>query len=97
MGGLSVCALKEHVNFQVPDLPVVMDDSNLIRFVLEYCASLVSPPKVDGEDEERSCIDVAAEIRSSQRDIVKILRESELHWTCGGPTRRINGWTVEDK
>lgn len=66
--------LKGHPNFSPPRPPDELSVAAIVRFTLDYAANLVSPPKVDGEDEERSCNDVAEELRGSVHDVLKALQ-----------------------
>ena len=60
-------ALITHPNIHLPGRPPVRvsDDTfrAIVQYALEAAASLVSPPKVDDEDEEFTCDDLARQIR----------------------------------
>lgn len=51
--------LSAHPNF---GLPFPKEGENLIKYTLRCAATLVSPPKLDGEDEETACEVVAEAI-----------------------------------
>lgn len=70
--------LKDHPNFSPPRSPHELTVAAVVRFTLDYAANLVSPPKVDGEDEERSCNDVAEELRGSVHDVLEALRRPNM-------------------
>lgn len=75
MGAKSVGPLKAHPNFKPPD-PIMhsnRDVEAIVKLTLEYAARLASPPKVEGESEERPCDEVAAEIRGSVGDVLSAI------------------------
>jgi hypothetical protein len=57
-------ALLQHPNFQLPPPPTSGDPAALIQWACDSCATFVSPPKLDGENEEFRCDDIAAELRN---------------------------------
>jgi hypothetical protein len=71
--GKSCGPLKGHPNFQPPTPPKVFTVQEIVKFTLDYAANLVSPPKVDGEDEERPCNKVADELRDAVADVMEAL------------------------
>lgn len=74
MGGSKII---DHPNFKLPDVPVKRDSMTIALWALEAAAMLVSPPKVDHEDEEFECDDVAAAIRGPLGQMVmRALRNS---------------------
>jgi hypothetical protein len=54
--------LRLHPNFKMPDCPKNPTPEAAAKFVLEAVSRFVSPPKVDGENDELACIDVATAI-----------------------------------
>lgn len=71
--------LMAHPNFTMPDTPTVMDGIGifeLVTYVLETTARMVSPPKEDGEDASMSCDDLARAIRGLR---TKLVRELQKH------------------
>jgi hypothetical protein len=62
--------LRLHPNLEIPEPPPDATPGRLIEYALDCAARFVSPPKVDGEDVEFVCEDVAAAIR---RDLLPIL------------------------
>lgn len=68
-------SLSSHPNFQPPPPPSQETIEEIVRYTLEYAARLISPPKVDGEDEEIECDDVAAELRNSVQDIIDSMKK----------------------
>lgn len=73
---LTYDALFLHPNFELPALPRTRRRDSLVAFVLESVARFVSPPKVEGEDEEFACEDIANAIRTQLKPkILSLLRE----------------------
>ena len=63
----------KHPNFSMPALPASSKDSPGtflagVEWALQAAANYVSPPKVDGEDEEFACEDLASAIRGPFRE-----------------------------
>ena len=76
--------LRNHPNFtfpEPPELPHIYSGSmaeDVARYVVETIAAYVSPPKVDGEDDEMACVDVAGSLRQHLLpEILSKLRERE--------------------
>jgi hypothetical protein len=62
--------LKLHPNLNIPDPPEDRSEESLINYILESAARFVSPPKVQGEDVEFLCDDLARAIREDLRKIL---------------------------
>ena len=63
--------LSEHPCFALPQIPAGSCEPGFKRGVewgLKAAAAFISPPKVDGEDEEFACADVAEVFRGTLRD-----------------------------
>ncbi len=82
-------ALREHPNFEFPEPIANPTPAQAAAYALEVAARFVSPPKVDGEHEEFSCIDIATAIRtrlapevtaalSSERDRLREIADEAL-------------------
>jgi hypothetical protein len=56
-------SLRLHPNFVMPEAPKSPTVEQAVKFAIEAIARYVSPPKIEGEDEEFACIDVATAIR----------------------------------
>lgn len=52
--------LKSHPNFRFPDFPKELDLENIIEYVLDCAAELVSPSKIDDEDDDFTCESLAS-------------------------------------
>jgi hypothetical protein len=67
--------LKGHPNFRFPELPNYFDLEDIVEFVLDSAANLVSPPKVDGENDEFSCESLAEVFKYELKsEVTKILK-----------------------
>jgi hypothetical protein len=75
--GVKAGPLSAHPNFRPPRRPARLGLEDVVQFTLDFAANMVSPPKVDDEDEERSCVDVAAELRGAAADVLAALRRQE--------------------
>lgn len=80
MGASQLRKLSEHPNFQVPGALAEISIEAVVRFTLDYAASLVSPPQQDGEDEERPCTQVADELRNSAGAVLAALAKPDAAW-----------------
>jgi hypothetical protein len=56
-------ALRNHPNFEMPPAPESSDPQAVADWVIATVAAYISPPKVEGEDAEFSCINIADAIR----------------------------------
>lgn len=78
MGGYKY---ERHPNFTAPDFggraPTTRKE--LVGFALEYAARLVSAPKVEGEDVEIPCEEVAARLRRAGPEVERAIRRLESH------------------
>lgn len=73
--GIKAGPLSGHPNFFPPTLPPINEREirDIVNYTLKYVAELISPPKINDEDEDRECNDVASEIRSVTDDILEKL------------------------
>ena len=72
--------LMSHPNFTMPDTPTRLDGLGvfeLVTYVLETTARMVSPPKVEGEDNSMSCEDLAKAIRGLRTRLVRELHNAK--------------------
>lgn len=76
-------SLMQHPNFTVPPFPKDGGAEAIIRWSLHAAASFVSPPKVDGEDEEFACEDVAKTLRGALAD--RLCHEAHVPPAHGNP------------
>ena len=63
--------LSEHPSFALPPTPAGAGEPGFKRgaeWGLKAAAAFISPPKVDGEDEEFACEDVAEVFRGTLRE-----------------------------
>lgn len=69
--------LRKHPNFKLPDRePDLENVIDLSDYIIESICMFISPPKVDGEDENFSCEDVAQAIKSHlQPEIIERLKQ----------------------
>ncbi len=74
--GIKAGPLNKHPNFSPPPSPPLdrREIRDIVNYTLNYVAELLSPPKVDDEDEDRECNDVADEVRNCAQDILEILQ-----------------------
>lgn len=56
-------ALRYHPNLEFIEPPDWWTPEDIALWVIENLARFISPPKIDGEDEEFSCEDIAKAIR----------------------------------
>ena len=67
--------LSSHPNFRAPEPPPINERQvrDIVNYTLKYVAELISPPKVNDEDEDRECNDVADEVKGVTDDILERL------------------------
>ncbi|HWT01172.1 MAG TPA: hypothetical protein VN256_13065 [Pyrinomonadaceae bacterium] len=75
-------SLRLHPNFEFPEPPETPFHDELVEFITETVARYLSPPKVEGENEEFACVDVASAIRNHLKpEILRKLHEAnEKRW-----------------
>ena len=78
---LNPATLIKHPGFNIPKPPLTWADSEdfnkIVEWALESAAMFISPsPKVDGEDEEFKCDDLAQAIRVDLKKLLKIRHSS---------------------
>jgi hypothetical protein len=63
--------LSLHENFEFPEPPRDDSAAAVVDYVLESAARLISPPKVEHEDEHFRCDDIAQALRKQLRDEIR--------------------------
>jgi hypothetical protein len=56
--------LKAHPNFEYPKRPEGRTTEEVVAFTVEAVARLLSPPKIEGEDDSFACTDLAETVRT---------------------------------
>jgi len=70
-------ALRDHPNFTFPSEVESIDPITIAKFVIDTIARFVSPTKVEGEDEEFTCKQVADAIRDHLGpEIISLLEQN---------------------
>jgi hypothetical protein len=55
--------LRQHPNIDFPPVPLGLTPENVVRFTMSCVAQYLSPVKLEGEDNDFQCEDVARAIR----------------------------------